>query len=441
MGSKAQIMAMGAVSQWLGKAFSVRHQIVSPGQELSIGQLRKIIDNYAKEFNLSADVRRRICVVRHKKPRDDGKPGSEYHYHIAIPEVDTQTGLVVKNGFTALRNEKLSRLAELQFGHDIVPGAMNKAVYKNLTENHPEIDLGRFQLALEEAAVEACMKREDWLEYRAEAGFSSKEYQILNRKLEQAEARDGVDFKKDIDIKKIRKDLQALARSSDGISAFLVAIENQGFDIQPGKKAGIHRVWKGGFEIGSLDRLSRLPRTELHEAILEHKSLGGRSHDSTGNKSAEKTGLKTSKIYADGIGGGSLGDSGDVLGPGLGEIEGLNRALEYATNRGRRRPDRCPLRRPDPGGVGGKTTAAAADAAKRSDFKSPEKLRLSAARIRANFFRARDRVHAQRLHSTHMDLTDASSSDGGGEVFDAGDFFMLSRWAADYRRKNKISGP
>ncbi|WP_209508263.1 hypothetical protein [Ruegeria sp. HKCCSP335] len=279
MGSKSQIMAMGAVSQWMGKAFSVRHQIVSPGQELSIGQLRQMIENYSKEFNLSDDIRQRICVVRHKKPREDGKSGSEYHYHIAVPEVDTGTGLVVKNGFTALRNEKLSRLAELQFGHDIVPGAMNKAVYNNLAENHPEIDLVRFQFALEEAAVEAGMKREDWLEYRAVAGFSSREQQILNRKLEQAEAKDGVDYKKTIDIKKIRKELQSLARLSDGISAFLEEIEVQGFDIQPGKKAGIYRVWRGGFEIGSLDRLSRLPRTELHEAISLQKSYGGRSQE------------------------------------------------------------------------------------------------------------------------------------------------------------------
>jgi len=72
----------------------------------------------------------------------------------------------------------------------------------------------------------------------------------------------------------LKSDLRKLA-TENTVSDFLEAMDQKGFEARPGRKAGVYRVFLGEIEIGSLDRLTRLPRQQLHEAIIARNSVHG----------------------------------------------------------------------------------------------------------------------------------------------------------------------
>ena len=453
-GTEADVRMMGVAARACGHGYSVRHIIISSSEPITKKDLAILLEETIREYSIPKESQQQMCVVEHKKARQEvtktdlrsstsiSRTGYEYHNHIAVSETDTETGRVLDSKHTKIRDEKLSRIAELRLGHPITLGRFNKEVYMTLAEERPELDLSRFQKALEEANVAAGFKCEDWLQYRAYSAYSSDEHQALNRSLEQATAATGIDYKQKISLTNVKEQIRALAQASNSALDFIGAVEAAGYEIRPGKKQGVYRLWLDEIDIGSLDRLAGrgMRRAEVEEAI-SFNIFGGKKHESTGNKKSEKTDLKTISKRTFGIGGQPSGERSVCVGGQLGETEVAHPALEYSTRRGRRGLDRRPIGKPVERHRGGKGAATAADGAKRPGHQGAKKPALSASRIRSNFFRARDRVHAQRVHANYMDISDASSSDGGGEVFDAGDFFMLSRWAADYRRKNRISGP
>jgi hypothetical protein len=295
-GSKEDILVMGQAAQLCGRVYGVRHVIMSPGEELSTAQVTKLIGEFVKEYNVPKSSQDAICVVAHKKPRvqdehphphihhSTGPQGYEWHYHLTCPEVSTDDGRVLDNKHTKIRDEKLARIAELRFGHEITPGRFNKEVYTQLAKERPELDLTRYQEALEAANVAAGRRREDWLEYRAYAAYSTAEHQAVNRKLDAISKKTGVDYRDKLNLTLVKKDLLRLA-AGGYMQTFLQGVEDLGLEAYPGKKAGVYRVWAGEIDLGSLDRLSRLPRNQLHEAILERKSYGGSKKSS---KSSEE---------------------------------------------------------------------------------------------------------------------------------------------------------
>lgn len=296
-GCKEDILLMGQAAQMCGRTYGVRHVIMSPGQEMTTGEVTRLIGELVREYNVPKCSQDAICVVAHKKPRvQDEHPhphiqhakaqkGYEWHYHLTCPEVSTDDGRVLDNKHTKIRDEKLARIAELRLGHEIVPGRFNKEVYSQLSKERPELDLARYQKALEAANVAAGKKREDWLEYRAYAAYSTAEHQAVNRKLDAISKKTGVDYRDKLNLTLVKKDLLRLAAGGD-LQAFLEGVEDLGLEVHPGRKAGVYRVSAGQIDLGSIDRLSRLPRNALHEAILERKS-NVRS-TKTGSKSKEE---------------------------------------------------------------------------------------------------------------------------------------------------------
>lgn len=268
-GTQAEIQLMGIAAKLAGRAFSVRHVIVAPGERLSGDDLGKILDNVCKEYGVTENMRERITAVVHKKPREGGG-GFEYHYHFAIPEVDTETGRVLDSRFTHMRNEKLSRLAELQTGHEITPGRFNREVFDALSKERPALDLSRYQQALEDAAEASGMERADWKSFRAESSYTSTGHQVIKRKARAT----GVEA--DLSLPKVRSLMRKWA-STRTPEQFIEHILTTGYELRPGTKQGIWRLHGHGHDLGSIDRLSGIKRHKIKE-IMERKYDGSIGH-------------------------------------------------------------------------------------------------------------------------------------------------------------------
>lgn len=113
------------------RTYGNRHIIVSPGELLSAKELELLLDEIRKEFMISDESFARRVVVRHEKERRNDGDGREFHYHIAIPEVD-RDGRVLDAEHDYIRNEVISRKLELIFGHEIILGAFNPEVLERL---------------------------------------------------------------------------------------------------------------------------------------------------------------------------------------------------------------------------------------------------------------------------------------------------------------------
>lgn len=274
-GTQAEIQLMGIAAKLAGRAFSVRHIIIAPSERLSGNELRKILDNICNEYDVTENMKDRIVAVVHKKPREQNE-GFEYHYHFAIPEMDTQSGRVLDSRFTHMRNEKLSRLAELQTGHAITPGRFNREVYDVLSKEHLDLDLSRYQQALEDASQAAGLDRAGWKSFRAESSYTSTGHQVIKRKAKKA----GVEETLSLPIVKTQMRKWAAKMDAD---QFIDHLQANGYELRPGKKAGIWRLYGHGHDLGAIDRLSGIKRYKIDEIMvkkynrpLSHKDRSGK---------------------------------------------------------------------------------------------------------------------------------------------------------------------
>lgn len=273
-GTQAEIQLMGITAKLAGRAFSVRHVIVAPGQELNGAQLGKILHSICEEYGVTKNMKDRITAVIHKKPREEGA-GFEYHYHFAVPELDTDTGRVLDSKFTHMRNEKISRLAELQTGHEITPGRFNREVYDALAREQPDLDLSRYRQALEDAAETSGMERSDWKNYRAESSYTSTSHQVIKRKARAA----GVEA--NLSLPKVRSLMRKWA-STRTPQQFIEHILASGYELRLGTKQGIWRLYGHGHDLGAIHRLSGIKRHKIdevmerkHDISIDHKDGNG----------------------------------------------------------------------------------------------------------------------------------------------------------------------
>lgn len=72
----------------------------------------------------------RICV-QHKKPQADGTPRPD-HFHFVLPLVDLETGKAVRSHDAPLKDEIISRIAEIELGEAVTPGVRHKEVVSRL---------------------------------------------------------------------------------------------------------------------------------------------------------------------------------------------------------------------------------------------------------------------------------------------------------------------
>ncbi|PAK76791.1 hypothetical protein CRM93_13605 [Acetobacter fabarum] len=108
-----------------GKSYAIRHIVLSGKEDMSEADALELLNDYAQEFGFDPDD---VSLVEHTKRRQNGA-GSERHYHIAVPELQSD-GHVISSSWMRPRNEKICRAFEVRHGLEIVPGKFNKAVVR-----------------------------------------------------------------------------------------------------------------------------------------------------------------------------------------------------------------------------------------------------------------------------------------------------------------------
>lgn len=123
-GTLADLDDAVADARQFGRTYSVRHFIVAPQEDLDRRQFHEVVAMLGAEFGFDTAL---PLIVQHTKARAvRGVAGQ--HWHVVVPETDPTTGRVLSSRFDHARHEKVSRQAELLFGHPIVSGAHDLAV-------------------------------------------------------------------------------------------------------------------------------------------------------------------------------------------------------------------------------------------------------------------------------------------------------------------------
>lgn len=151
-GSPDDIETLGEMAKATGRTFGVRHIVIAPEIDLVGGQLKEALRTIQEEYGVSDIALSQSCIVEHIKLRA-GQGRAVPHYHLALPELDLLTGRVMDSRFSRIRDEKISRLLELRFGHPPTPGRFNAQVFEALHREFPELDLAPLQLAIETQAA------------------------------------------------------------------------------------------------------------------------------------------------------------------------------------------------------------------------------------------------------------------------------------------------
>lgn len=146
-GSADDVETLGRMAVATGRSFGVRHIVIAPTIDLVGHQLIETLRTIQGEYRVSDIALSQCCIVEHTKLRaGQGKAG--LHFHLALPELDLLTGKVMDSRFTRIRDEKISRLLELKFGHPSTPGRFSTQVLGALHCEFPELDLTPLRLAV-----------------------------------------------------------------------------------------------------------------------------------------------------------------------------------------------------------------------------------------------------------------------------------------------------
>ncbi|MEO0374331.1 MAG: hypothetical protein AAF329_06790 [Cyanobacteria bacterium P01_A01_bin.17] len=106
------------------------HASINPSAELNADQWQRAFQVYEQEFDLHEAA---FIEVTHCK---EGRT----HRHRVYERVNVETQKALKLSFTRVRNEKVARILEYEFGHPLTIGKHNRAVMRRLEEEgHDEI--------------------------------------------------------------------------------------------------------------------------------------------------------------------------------------------------------------------------------------------------------------------------------------------------------------
>lgn len=167
-------------------------------------------------------------VVRHAK--DAQGVGRDDHLHVVALRT-RENGKVISDGFSRVRNEKVSRVLEYELGHRLIPGRHNKAVLARLRAEGRTDVVEWMQQATQVARPEAA---KTFAEHQKEKRTGIKKADVATATL-------------------------AAWRASDCGTAFAAAMEAQGLRIARGREGGIMVVDAAG----GAHELTRLLRAAL----------------------------------------------------------------------------------------------------------------------------------------------------------------------------------
>jgi len=255
-GNEQDIKNMFEDAQNAQHKHACKHFTFSSKEELTREQALKIAQNISKEYGQDP---KKAVVINHTKQRNTAD-SDKNHYHVILPNTDETTGKAYDFSFSHKRNEKLSRLAELENGHNLVKGRHNVAVFH--------------QLLKEGKTTEAESMKHLTTGDLPNSSYTSKSLE-KSRKL-------GVDKPKETQA------VKAIWQASDSLKAFKSGLSEHGYELKPGEKPGIYIIEKNGAFVGSANRLISMKKEEFQKKYEDLENV----RDIQKNTKSKKSGLE-----------------------------------------------------------------------------------------------------------------------------------------------------
>lgn len=249
-GDEADFETFHELSKEDNTMYSLRHFSINPGQHWTNKQMAETIDKIREEYGAKD---RPYIAVGHSKKLADGSDNK--HIHLIIPE--RWIGKTLDNKFAYQRNEKISRMCEYDFKHEITTGKHNKAVGHALADDEKYKELSK--IILEVHANKP----------RPVASYSSNDLQISKRQ--------------GIDLPKLKLEIKDIHSRSDNYKSFKSGLEDNGYQIKKGEKAYIIETKDGTF-LGSANRLLKMKKSDFEQFIKGNNYENNRSNKERHNR-------------------------------------------------------------------------------------------------------------------------------------------------------------
>ncbi len=303
-GTQADLRDWQGDSQAARVTYAIRHFIVAPKEPITREQARRVGELLAGEFEFDEA---RSFLVEHAKPRA-APDAFDVHWHLCVPEVDVVSGKVLSSSHDRARHEFIARIAEVEFGHQVTPGAHDRAILARLRRE------GRNNLA-------------DILAGVLDQG-ADKPREAFSHADHQKGRRVGVD------LPMLKQIVAEALKNGASQAALREELDRNGLALCPGERAGEWVVMKDDLFIASLRRLAGLRKAELFKLTEKwdvefcSRPNGSRSGDPGGRRDAEEA--RGDRRRAEVAGGAELsanddrysGASGRRIGAGPGVVDG-----------------------------------------------------------------------------------------------------------------------
>ncbi|MGD7069375.1 hypothetical protein [Acetobacter sp. AAB5] len=234
-GSEFDVRAELGRAKSVNSRYAVRHIKISSYEDMTDAQAIDVVHMYAHEFKTDPAT---ATIVKHTKPRADNK-ASNQHYHVYFPEV-LSNGKILHSSFSKIREEKIARIAEIDFGHKPVQGKHNASVIKDLERTGGK------------SYADTIRRNTPSLESKNSPDASYSEKQFRRSKANC------------INLNEIRQSLKDLRISSESFGQMIEGLDNLNLRIQKGDKAKTYIIVTDDNHIlGSANRLFNMKKSEF----------------------------------------------------------------------------------------------------------------------------------------------------------------------------------
>ncbi|MEJ5154548.1 hypothetical protein WH240_04970 [Gluconobacter wancherniae] len=237
-GSEFDVKAELGRAKAVGSQYAVRHIKVSSYEDMADEQLFKLVKKYAREFKADPS---KATIVRHDKARADGK-ASSHHYHIYFPEV-LQNGKIMDSSFSKIREEKIARIAEIDFGHKPVVGKHNASVIKDLEKSGQKY------------YADIITQNTPSLDPKDAPDSSYSDKQFRRAKISG------------VALNEVRQTLKELRINSESFGQMIEGLDAHNLEIRQGDKANTYIIvsHENGNVLGSANRLFNMKKADFNQ--------------------------------------------------------------------------------------------------------------------------------------------------------------------------------
>lgn len=132
-----QLLIADEFAQLKGRKNGLLHIIISPDQKMTDDELKQTVEAINAEFGFNPNDPHTLTMHKHT----DADGISRKHWHLVRPAADSETGKTYKLFRSKAKDEAVSRLMELELGHQLTYGPNNQFAEMRLREQ------GRDELA------------------------------------------------------------------------------------------------------------------------------------------------------------------------------------------------------------------------------------------------------------------------------------------------------